>query len=131
MLSEDLCLIQKERFAAIIAIIAYLIILISTNQAEAQVIAKEKNLEYKGPSSAKSAAIGSTLLLINVIILAQIAFTRLRNKQEELMKGEETSSIVPNINLSAGYAIGVMGNTLRAIGSLQRAREEGDQITIL
>lgn len=36
------------------------------------------------------------------------------------MKGEKVNSILPNINLSSGYAIGVLGNTLRAIGSLQR-----------
>jgi hypothetical protein len=60
-------------------------------------------------------------LLINTVILAQVAFTRLKDKQEKLMKGEKVDSILPNINLSSGYVIGVLENTLRAIGSLQKA----------
>jgi hypothetical protein len=37
------------------------------------------------------------------------------------MKVEKVDSILPNINLSSGYAIGILGNTLRAIGSLRKA----------
>jgi carbon starvation protein CstA len=130
---KDLILIQRERKAAIIAITAYLFILLSTYQAEAQVIAEEKKEKAKNPigNSAQTAAIGSVLLLLNIIILAQVAFRRLNEKQEKLMKGEKTDSIIPNINISTGYAIGVLGNTLRALGSLQRASEAGSQITIL
>jgi uncharacterized protein YacL len=129
----DLCLIQCERRAAIVAIIAYLFILVSADQAEAQIIAEEKNHKDKNPigNSAKTAAIGSVLLLINIIILAQIAFTRLREKQEKLMKGEKTDSISPNINLSAGFLIGVLGNLFRAIGALQRSSESGSPIIVL
>jgi hypothetical protein len=60
-------------------------------------------------------------LLINTVILAQVAFARLKDKQEKLMKGEKVDSILPNINLSSGYAIGVLGNTLKAIRCLQKA----------
>jgi hypothetical protein len=41
------------------------------------------------------------------------------------MKCDKTDSIIPNVNLAAGYAIGVLGNTLRAIGALQKASEAG------
>lgn len=130
---RDLCLIRRERIAAIVAIVAYIFILISTNQAEAEIVAKEKKEKIKHPfgSSAQTIAIATVLLLINIAILAQIAFIRLREKQEQIIKGEKTDSIIPNINLVTGLGIGVLGNTLRAIGALQRAGESGSPITIL
>ena len=130
---NDFELIQYERLAAFIGITAYIILLIASDQSEAKLIAEEtedKSLESTGDPSVTT-AIASFLLFLNTIILANNAFVRLYKKKQDIINGKETDSIVPNINISTGFIFGIIGNSLRLLGALQKASESGDNITIL
>lgn len=130
---NDFELIQYERLAAFIGITAYIILLIASDQSEAKLIAeetKDKSLESSSDPSVTT-AIASFLLFLNTIILANNAFVRLYKKKQDIINGKETDSIVPNINISTGFIFGIIGNSLRLLGSLQRASESGNNITIL
>lgn len=116
--------IQRDKEAAVFGIIGYIVIYIAANLAESELSAVNAiDKEMYGKSSEKASAIASLLLLIALIIRGINASINLREKQEKLIKGEKVDSIIPNLYITSGYVIGIIGNSLRLIGNLIRVNE--------
>ncbi|WP_163195563.1 hypothetical protein [Clostridium thermarum] len=123
-MNTDFQLIQKDKIGSVIGIIGYIFAFIAANQAESELISeKYGNKGILNNLAAQTAAIATMFLLISLIIRGGNAFVRLYENQEQLMKGEEVNSIIPNIYTTSGFALGIMGNTLRLVGALMRANE--------
>jgi hypothetical protein len=117
-------LIQRDKSAAVFGIIGYIFIYVAANLAESELSAvKVMDKEMYGKSAEKASAIASTLLLIALIIRGRNASINLRDKQAKLIKGEKVDSIIPNIYITSGYALGILGNSLRLLGNLIRVNE--------
>jgi hypothetical protein len=113
--------IQKEKAAAVIGIIGYIFILMAVNLAESEITAHDPKVkEIYNKKGQQASTIGSLSLLIALIIRGRIANLRLEEKKESLVKGEKADSITPDIYITSGYALGILGNALRLIGNLMR-----------
>ena len=131
--SFELNLISKEILAAIIGIIGYIVLIISAKQDIIEIQQSQSRTEPTGdPSLApRTAAAASLFFFTASIILAQIAAERLRERQINIQAGRTTGSIIPNIDITAGTMVSVLGNILRVIGTQQRATEPTARVTII
>lgn len=127
----DLELIEKEISGSILVIFAYIILIISADQARQSILENAEGMKSSsGSQSAELAAFGSGLVLLSNIILGEVAFARLKELQDSIEAGTSTLSIIPNLNISTGYSFTILGNMFKSLGAFQRVAEQA-QTTIL
>lgn len=127
----DLKLIDHEILAAFICIIAYIILIISAKQDREVILLREKGIQKPNNlNPSELAAISSSLVLLSSLILGQIAFIRKDETANNILSGVSKSSIIPNINITNGYSLTIIGSVLKTLGAVQRAQEQKN-ITIL
>jgi hypothetical protein len=117
-------LVQKDKTASVIGILGYIFVYLAANLAASELVAessKEKEIYEKERN--QTLLIASLLLLIALVIRGRISFIKLKEKQEKLVKGETSDSIIPDIYISSGYAMGIIGNSLRLIGNILRVKD--------
>ncbi|QAA32526.1 hypothetical protein [Clostridium manihotivorum] len=127
----DLALIEKEKIAAFTIILGYTILIISANKERNILIQREQGIEPQNESEpTRLVVLSSIMTLLANILLGDIAYSRLRELEKNISSGESKFSIIPNLNITRGYSIIILGNILKTIGVIQRAQEQA-QITVL
>lgn len=131
--STDINLTLREILGAIIGILGYAILIISAKQDIIEILQSQTRTEPPNdPASApRTAATSSLFLLAASLILGQVAYARLRERETDLQSGISTTSIIPNINITTGSMISILGNIFKATGTQQRASEPAARITII
>lgn len=81
------------------------------------------------PTVAQIVVIGAIISLINNLILTFLAFTRLKQRENSIREGTTTLSLVPNINISIGSLLGLIGSVFLTTGAIQNERQS--RITII
>ena len=129
----DLILTNFEKFGALIGIASYILLIISAQQAKENIIQQQSDAHTNvGPNdSTKTAATSSWLRLFTFLILATIAYIRLREREQRIESGMETSSATPNLNITIGSWIVVIGFLLVSIGAQQRSEQTNARITLI
>ncbi|WP_160680421.1 hypothetical protein [Clostridium sp. C8-1-8] len=127
----DLALIEKEKVAAFTIILGYTILIISANKERDILIQREQGLKPQNESDpTRLVVLSSIMTLLANTLLGDIAYSRLRELERNISSGESNFSIFPNLNITRGYSIIILGNILKTIGVIQRANEQA-QITVL
>jgi hypothetical protein len=131
--SLDLNLALREILGAIIGILGYIILIVSAKQDIIEILQSQSRTEPPSdPAPApRTVATSSLFLLAASLILSQIAITRLKEREIDLQTGITTPSIVPNINITIGSMLSVLGNIFKSIGTQQRASEPTARVTII
>ncbi|GEM_PF-6903458 len=131
--SFELNLTLKEILGAIVDIIGYIILIISAKQNINEILQSQNRTETPDePSPAPRTAATATLFFMAAsVIFAQVAAARLREREINLQAGITTGSIIPNINMTTGSVLSVLGNILKVIGTQQRASEPTARVTII
>lgn len=126
-MSLELELLETEEFASIVSVTTYLFLI--------SVIKRQELIELKElPTSIEIGDILSFLSWMRVytnFLFTITAFTRLEERIKNIEAGKETGSIEPNINISLGSFIGLIGAFILAIGVQQRAQEAPGRIIII
>lgn len=122
---QELNLIKAQKAAALILILGYIILIVSSEQSETverlRLEGKAVSSDVKDPS--KTSALSSKVRIIGLLILALIASKRLKQRIIELQSGSLNSPLTPNLFITAGAWIGVIGIVLVAMGAQLRAAE--------
>ncbi|MBK1811631.1 hypothetical protein JHL18_13485 [Clostridium sp. YIM B02505] len=127
----DLALIQKEKSASLIIILAYIILINSANKEREIILKKQRGINTSNDlEPTQLVVLSSSLALVGNIFLGEIAFARLRELQKNIQSGESNFSITPNLNITTGFIFSILGSIFKTIGVIQRANEQA-QITIL
>jgi hypothetical protein len=127
----DLELIEREINGCLIAIIANLVLIESSIKNRQIILDREMGIEPSAPLEATQlAALSSSLTLLSNAILENIAYTRLIEREQTIEAGTAQGTIIPNINITTGFRITLLGNSIKLIGAIQRLQEQGE-ITIL
>ena len=127
----DLELIEREINGCLIAIIANLILIESSNKNRQIILDREMGIEPSNALEATQLAVlSSSLTLLSNTILEDIAYTRLIEREQNIETGTAQGTIIPNINITTGYRVTLLGNSIKLIGAIQRLQEQGE-ITIL
>ncbi|WP_133628375.1 hypothetical protein [Fonticella tunisiensis] len=126
-------LLKAQKAAALVLILGYIILIVSSEQSE---IVELLRLEGKTISSdvidpSKTSSLSSKVRIIGLLILALIASTRLKQRIVEFQSGSLKSPLTPNLFITAGACIGVIGIVLVAIGAQQRAAESGIRLGLV
>lgn len=119
----SLSLVKDERISDILFLIATIMALISTYQAEKEIIAKEFKKESLPDDSAYTIAVTSWTFFIASIILAYVAITRYNqiattdpDVSPLTLKGGKFTAI-GNILSVIGYGLAAIGDQLKAMAS--------------
>ena len=127
----DLALIQKEKSASVIIILAYIVLINSANKERDILLKRQRGIETTNDLEPTQLVIlASFLSLVGNILLGDIAYTRLREVEKNIQSGESNFTITPNLNITAGYTLSILGGIFKTVGVIQRANEQA-QITIL
>lgn len=121
----DLELIEKEISGSIIAILAYIALILSAYEDKHILFNRQRGLE---PSSAvtpnRLVALSSALILISYIVLGDAANRRYIEIKGEIDASETPLTSTPNLNIRNGYSIAIIGLILKLKGALQRVNQE-------
>lgn len=122
----DLELIQQQILGATIAIIAYIVLIISANQSREDILQRQMGIPVSDNLQPNEiAVISSFLVLTATIILANVAFTRLKEAEKSVESSSTNSNLVTSYtNIASGYSLSIIGNALRLLGNVQRANEQ-------
>ncbi|GFP76110.1 hypothetical protein [Clostridium fungisolvens] len=127
----DLALIQKEKSASLIVILAYIILITSANKEREIILKKQRGISTSNDlEPTQLVVLSSSLTLIGNIFLGEIAFVRLRELQKNIQSGESNFSLTPNLNITTGFMFSIIGSIFKTVGVIQRANEQA-QTTIL
>lgn len=127
----DLALIQKEKSASVIIILAYIVLINSANKERDILLKRQRGIKTTNDLEPTQLVIlASFLSLVGNILLGDIAYTRLREVEKNIQSGESNFTITPNLNITAGYTLSILGGIFKTVGVIQRANEQA-QITIL
>lgn len=122
----DLELINKEISATYIAIFAYIVLLFSAHEDKQIIYNRLKGAE---PNSAVSpnrlVALSNSLVLIAYIIFGNVADRRYVEIIESESIEDTPLTPTPNLNISKGYNIAIVGCIFKVLGAMQRVNEEG------
>lgn len=122
----DLYLIDQELLGSIIAIIAYIILIVSSQQSRKVLLQgqmKTSNSDSNNDTNlnpTELALISSWLSLLSIIILAQVAFRRLSELQAQVESGSSHIPLTPNIYITTGFIFSIVANIIKVIGAQQR-----------
>ena len=125
-MSLEFELLETEEFASLVTVASYFVLI--------SVIKKQELIELKEipPNNALGELLSlSVWVRVYTSLLFTItAFTRLEERERNIAAGTETGSIEPNINISLGSFISLIGIFIVAIGIQQRAQEAPGGIII-
>lgn len=126
-------LTETEQVGSIIVIIAYILIIISGQQTKQDILQKQAGQEMNSnlPKPAQLVAVAGWVRVIGVLTLAFVASQRLKEREKNLANGEETGSIIPNVNINIGAESALISYIIEAIGTQQRAEEPGAIVTLV
>lgn len=130
---SELTLIHWERFAELISLFATFILLKSLNIAEETEILNSQGKQpppTPGPSSSELTAIALWLLLLDRAIFAKVAFIRLDELKIKNQQAEKKTPIGPNLKITNGYVLVIIGTLLIALGAQEKANMD-QPVTIL
>lgn len=135
---SDYELAEQEKVASVIYIIAAIITIISANRTQQMELEKQisggvsSNIPPVNPppTPTQLALLISWIYAIGNIIFGKIAYSRLRKVQEGILSGTETGSAIPNVYITFGWALGIIGSLFRVAGAQLRL-EQQQPITIL
>ena len=120
----DLELIQKENTGSTIGVLACIVRSISANQSRQIIFQKAKGIQSSNTlQPAQLATFSSFLSLLTSIILGNVAFVRLKELEDSIKSGTSKLSITPDVNISTGYSLDVLGNFIKLLGRLQKLNE--------
>ncbi len=126
----DLELIDKEISATYIAIFAYIVLLFSAHEDKQIIYNRLRGTE---PTNAVSpnrlVALSNSLVLIAYIIFGNVADSRYVEIVESEAIEDTPLTPTPNLNISKGYNIAIVGCIFKVLGAMQRVNEE-DIITL-
>jgi hypothetical protein len=126
----DLELINKEISATYIAIFAYIVLLFSAHEDKQIIYNRLKGTEPTGAVNPnRLVALSNSLVLIAYIIFGNVADRRYVEIVESESIEDTPLTPTPNLNISKGYNIAIVGCILKVLGALQRVNEE-DIITL-
>ena len=121
----DLELIGKEISAAYIAVLAYIVLLFSAYEDKQIIYNRLRRTEPTGAVSPnRLLALSNTLVLIAYIIFGNVADARYLEIKEAIHLNKTPLSSTPNLNISKGYNIAIIGCAFKVLGALQRVNEE-------
>ncbi|GKU24937.1 hypothetical protein [Clostridium folliculivorans] len=127
----DLALIQKEKSASLIIILAYIILINSAIKEREIILKRQRGINTSNDlEPTQLVVLSSSLTLIGNILLGDIAYTRLRELEKSIRSGESNFSITPNLNITTGYTLSILGSIFKTVGVIQRSNEQA-QMTIL
>jgi hypothetical protein len=136
-LTEDeilnLELLEGEKSSSYLVLLAFAVLIISANREKANILYKNTSTDtkyspFQNPS--QLVFIASALDLLANIMLGKIAFTRLLQRERMFISGEDKRSILPNVNISRGFLLVILGDALITLGTFQRANEEAENTII-
>jgi hypothetical protein len=126
----DLELIEKEISGSVIAVLAYIVLILSAYEDKRILFNRQRGLE---PNSAVSpnrlVALSNSLVLIAYIIFGNVADRRYVEIVESESIEDTPLTPTPNLNISKGYNIAIVGCIFKVLGAMQRVNEE-DIITL-
>jgi hypothetical protein len=127
----DLALIQKEKSASFVIILAYIVLINSANKEKEIILKKQRGITASNDlEPTQLVVLASLLSLIGNMLLGEIAYARLRELEKNIQSGESNFSIRPNLNITTGYVFTILGGIFKSIGVIQRSNEQA-QTTIL
>lgn len=122
----DLELIDKEISATYIAIFAYIVLLFSAHEDKQIIYNRLKGTDPTGAVSPnRLVALSNSLVLIAYIIFGNVADRRYVEIVESEAIEDTPLTPTPNLNISKGYNIAIVGCILKVLGAMQRVNEEG------
>lgn len=123
---------MNEMLGATFGIVGFTALFISAEQDIMEITQNKNRTEMPGaPSAAPDiAALASMFILLANFVLTQIAAERLKEREKDIEAGNSTASIIPNINITNGFAISLLGSAVKAIGALQRVSENDVKVAI-
>jgi hypothetical protein len=126
----DLELIDKEIAATYIAIFAYIALLFSAHEDKQIIYNRLKGTDPTGAVSPnRLVALSNSLVLIAYIIFGNVADRRYVEIVESESIEDTPLTPTPNLNISKGYNIAIIGCIFKVLGAMQRVNEE-DIITL-
>lgn len=127
----ELTLIQWEKFSEIISVYAVSLFLKAIHIAkQIENIKSHGKKPPPGLNSSTLIAAAFWLQLIDRAILTEIAFIRFNELKKQNRQSEQKTSLEPNIKITNGYALIIIGTLLAAIGAQERANMQ-QPITII
>lgn len=129
----DMILINFEKLGAVLGILAYTILLGSAQQAEKELVREQitPKSPIVTPTSSQLSVNAVTLSLITGLILSTVALIRLKERERNIALGTDTNPITPNINVTLGSWIGILGTSSVLLGALQRETQSRRGLTII
>lgn len=117
----ELKLIDEEILGASLAIIAYIILIISANEDKEIILNRRQGIESIDEAHPdRLIALSSIIILIAYIILGNVANVRYEESNTLYENGELNISPHPLLLLSNGYFIAIIGMLLKAIGASEQ-----------
>jgi hypothetical protein len=125
-MSLEFELLETEEFASLVTVASYFVLI--------SVIKKQELIELKEIPQDNTLneilSLTSWIRVYTSLLFTITAFTRLEEREKDIAAGTETGSIEPNINISLGAFISLIGAFIIAVGIQQRAQEAHGGIII-
>ncbi len=130
---REIDLIKLEETAAIILIMGYLVFYTSAKQSEELELEIQPKPETNATqlNPAQLTALSSWIRVFGIVLLTYIAIARFNQRVQSIQSGQSSSSIIPNIYITSGSIISLVGFIILTIGAQLRANEPGTNITLI